>query len=131
MPVAAGLAETRQGSIATCLSAAEAGRYLLAIDVAPTPGGAAISYPAKLLRAVLDILLAKPSGASAAPESRITEIETHILKNFFDAFTGTLRKAWAPTEALFKCPANGKEQFTGDMAAGATRYCFRIHSINP
>ncbi|HWE52197.1 MAG TPA: FliM/FliN family flagellar motor switch protein [Bryobacteraceae bacterium] len=99
--VTLGLADTRQASMGSFLSAAaDTGGYLLALDVAPTAGNAVLSYPARLLRAVLDILLARPSGAPAGRESQLTEIENHILRDFFDAFTGTLRKAWAPSFAV-------------------------------
>jgi flagellar motor switch protein FliM len=82
--------------MASCLSAGEAGWFLLALDIAPTAGHAALGFPTRLLRSVLDILLARPAGASAGRETHITEIEIHILRDFFDGFTGTLRKAWAP-----------------------------------
>jgi len=95
--ISAGIAETRQATMASCLSAGEAGWFLLAVETAPTPGHAALGYPTKLLRAVLDILLARPAGAAAGREAGITEIETHILRDFFDAFTGTLRQTWAPS----------------------------------
>jgi flagellar motor switch protein FliM len=95
--ITTGIAETRQATMASCLSAGEAGWFLLALDIAPTAGHAALGFPTKLLRAVLDILLARPSGAAAGRQSHVTEIETHILRDFFDAFTGTLRKAWAPS----------------------------------
>jgi flagellar motor switch protein FliM len=98
--VTLGLADTRQATTGSFLQVAELGGYLLALDVAPTAGHAVLSYPTRLLRAVLDILLARPAGAPAARESQLTEIESHILRDFFDAFTGTLRKAWAPSFAV-------------------------------
>jgi flagellar motor switch protein FliM len=98
--VTVGLAETRQATMGSVLSVAEMGGYVLALDVAPTAGHAVLSYPTRLLRAILDILLARPAGAPAARESQLTEIESHILRDFFDAFTGTLRKAWAPSFAV-------------------------------
>jgi len=93
--VAAAPSETRQGVMADYVSAAS-GCHLLALDVAPAQGHAALSFSVELLRAVLDILLAKPPGAAATQKSPLTEIELHVLRDFFEAFTGTLRKAWAP-----------------------------------
>jgi flagellar motor switch protein FliM len=98
--VTLGLADAAQASMGGFLSAAETACCLVALDVAPTAGHAVLSFPTRLLRAVLDILLARPAGVPATRESPLTEIENHILRDFFDAFTGTLRKAWAPSFAV-------------------------------
>ena len=94
---ATALFDARQSDLAECLATVENELFPIALDIAPHPGHAVLSFPIALLRAVLDILLAKPSGAPVAPTAHITEIEIHILRDFFEAFTGTLRKAWVPT----------------------------------
>ena len=101
-PVSAALAETRQDVMANFLSAAGTGFFIVALEGAVTPscGRAALGLPAELLRAVLDILLAKPTGAPDVKPAPVTEIELHILRDFFEAFTGTLRKAWASSFAI-------------------------------
>ncbi len=93
--VGAALLDTRQGVMADCLAVAQAGGYLMALDIAPARGYAALGFPAELLRSILDILLAKPAGIAAGQQSPVTEIEIHVLRDFFEGFTGTLRRAWA------------------------------------
>jgi flagellar motor switch protein FliM len=97
--VSASFGGIRQGVMADVVASPDGGRFLLALDVAPTRGAAALSFPADVLRCFLDILLAKPAGAAAGHAS-ITDIEIHVLRDTFEAFTGTLRKAWAPLFAI-------------------------------
>jgi flagellar motor switch protein FliM len=99
-PLSAALADTRQGTLGSCLSSGELERSLIPMDILPNPGVAVLSFPSTLLRAVLDILLANPTGVPTTRSSHITEIEAHILRDFFEAFTGTLRKAWATAFAV-------------------------------
>ena len=71
---------------------------MIPLDLSPIPGCGFLIFPAALLFRVLDILLAMPentSGDMGSDDSRrVTGIELHILREFFDVFTRTLREAW-------------------------------------
>jgi flagellar motor switch protein FliM len=88
--------ECRQAAYSAILDKAEAGSCTIALDLAPLRGYVLLDLPPALLFRVLDILLASPPDASAGARGAVTEIELHILREFFDVFTKSLRSAWEP-----------------------------------
>jgi flagellar motor switch protein FliM len=95
-PVTAAVNETQQAAFATVLDNAEPGGAMIALDLAPLRGYVLLNFPPALLFRVLDILLASPAEAAAGSRTGVTEIELHILHEFFDSFAKALRGAWEP-----------------------------------
>jgi len=74
---------------------------VIALDLAPLQGCGFLTFPTPLLFRILDILLASPEYTSPeiAPDNSrrtVTGIELHILREFFEVFTRSLRDAWEP-----------------------------------
>ena len=88
---------------------------LIALSLAPMEGAGFLSFPRPLLFRVLDILLATPDmtagGALGEGAREVTGIELFILREFFEVFAHSLRKAWEPV-----CSA-GFTQLTEDALA--------------
>jgi flagellar motor switch protein FliM len=73
---------------------------VIALNLASTRGQAWVSLSAKLVFHVLDILLGTPQAtapAAQATRTAITEIERHVLHEFFDSLVTTLVNAWEPS----------------------------------
>jgi flagellar motor switch protein FliM len=76
---------------------------VIALHLASTRGQAWVGLSAKLVFHVLDILLGAPQAiapeapAAQATRTAITEIERHVLHEFFDSLVTTLVGAWQPS----------------------------------
>lgn len=76
---------------------------VVAMKMASTGGQAWVGLSSKLVFHILDILLGTPQVAEpspfAAPVARtaITEIEQHVLREFFEMLSATLTNAWRPS----------------------------------
>lgn len=119
VPVAGTLHQTHQLKYSAILDRAEAGGCLIALDLAPLRGYVLIDFPPPLLFRVLDILLASPSDAVAGSRGGVTEIELHILREFFDIFIKSLRDAWAPVYPVgLKLLSTGIEETRQALVTG-------------
>jgi flagellar motor switch protein FliM len=98
VPIPANPGESSQAIFAAIFNEAGPEDHVIPLDLSPVPGCGFLIFPAPLLFRVLDILLAMPestSGDTGSDDSRrVTGIELHILREFFDVFTRTLRETW-------------------------------------
>jgi flagellar motor switch protein FliM len=117
--VAATLDQTRRVTYSAILDKAEAGGCMIALDLAPLRGYVLMDFPPALLFRVLDILLASPPDAAAGSRGSVTEIELHILREFFDIFIKSLRGAWEAVYPLsLKVLSTGIEETRQALSAG-------------
>lgn len=81
---------------------------LLTMELASTGGQAWVGLSTGMVFHILDILLGAPQMMAAAPPSSmaapplairttITEIEQHVLQEFFETLSATLTNAWRPS----------------------------------
>jgi flagellar motor switch protein FliM len=120
--VAVSRGESAQAAFSKVLDETDPDDRVIGLDLAPTRALGFLTFPAQLLFRVLDILLAAPEGnpgETSYNDSRraVTGIELHILREFFDAFTQSLRKAWEPF-----CPAAFNQINAGEEAGLRATY---------
>ena len=70
---------------------------VIAFDLAPTRGQAWMGLSARLVFRILDILLGAPETAALAARGTITEIDRHVLREFFPMLIASLDAAWTPS----------------------------------
>jgi flagellar motor switch protein FliM len=97
MPVKASPAGIDQIPVATFLAIGNEDACVITLDLASTRGQAWVGLSAKLVFHILDILLGTPQPATPAARATITEIERHVLAEFFDTLVVRLVDAWAPS----------------------------------
>lgn len=90
------LLPVEQSNPGNFLEEQESAGCLLALDLSPFDGCAILSFSKEILFRVLNILTANPVGAEFNSDAGVTEVELHILREFFDLFTHALRKIWEP-----------------------------------
>jgi flagellar motor switch protein FliM len=100
-PVSMTFREATQAPFSRVFSDIRPEDHVIALDLAPLRGFGFLTFPTLLLFRILDILLATSENMpeEIAPDvSRrtVTGIELHILREFFDVFTHSLRDTWAP-----------------------------------
>ena len=78
------------------LESSAADACLLTLDLAPMPGQAWIGFGSGLAFRVLDIVLGAAAGTAPAVRSAVTDIELHVLREFFDLTVEALGAAWRP-----------------------------------
>jgi len=118
-PVTATLNQARQALYSSILDKAEAGGCMIALDLAPLRGYVLLDLPAPLLFRVLDILLASPPDALAGSRGPVTEIELHILREFFDIFIKSLHGAWQSVYPIsLKLLSTGIEETRQALSGG-------------
>jgi len=101
LPVSMKIRKTVQVPVSTALKDIGPEDRVIALDLAPVRGCGFLFFPPSLLFLVLDILLATPQTTSMESASDdagrvVTGIELHILREFFEVFTRSLRDAWEP-----------------------------------
>jgi len=96
-PVAGTPAGLDQLTLKDFLDGASGDACLVTLHLASTGGQAWVGLGSQLVFHILDVLLGAPQAAAPAARTAITEIESHVLREFFDALTGTLVNAWAPS----------------------------------
>jgi len=69
----------------------------IALELESTRGQAWVGLSGKLVFRILDILLGAPQPPTPAARATITEIERHVLREFFDLLVTRLVAAWAPS----------------------------------
>jgi flagellar motor switch protein FliM len=84
-----------QLSVAAFLDAGAEDACVITLELASTRGKAWVGLSAKFVFHVLDILLATPPATASAARATLTEIEQHVLREFFESLGGTLVNAWA------------------------------------
>jgi flagellar motor switch protein FliM len=95
-PVAAAPGGVEQMAIASFLDTSATDACLIALDLAPMPGQGWVGMSPGFLFRALDILLGAPPAATPAGRTTITEIERHVLREFFQVLLTALGAAWAP-----------------------------------
>ncbi len=83
--------------VASFLSSDTEDACVISLDLASTKGQAWVGLSAKFVFHILDILLGAPQPAAPAARATITEIERHVLREFFDMLVSTLVQSWAPS----------------------------------
>jgi flagellar motor switch protein FliM len=79
-----------------------------------------LDFPSGLLIRVLDILLASPPDTSANLRGSVTEIELHILREFFDIVIRSLQGAWDSVYPVeFKLLCTGIDEIRQTAMAGS------------
>ena len=94
-PIEANPAGLEQAPLAKFLDEG-ASDCVVTLNMTPMRGQAWVGLTGGFLFRVLDILLGAPQTAVPAVRARITEIEQHVLREFFQALCTTLSTAWAP-----------------------------------
>jgi flagellar motor switch protein FliM len=97
IPVKATPAGIDQLPVAGFLEGGTGDACTVTLDLASTRGQAWVGLSAKLIFRILDILLGAPQTAGPAVRVTITEIERHVLREFFELLVSTLANAWAPS----------------------------------
>jgi flagellar motor switch protein FliM len=96
-PVETTPAGVDQLPVGNFLKASATDACVVSLDLAPMAGQAWAGLSAGLVFRVLDILLGAPQNSTSASRSTITEIEQHVLREFFQSLLTTLGAAWAPS----------------------------------
>ena len=97
MPVKTSPAGIDQLPVANFLESSATDACVIAFDLAPTRGQAWMGLGAPLVFRVLDILLGAPGTAAPAARATITDIERHVLREFFQVLITSLNDAWTPS----------------------------------
>ena len=97
MPVEGIPAGVDQLPVANFLEASANDACIVTLDLAPMRGHAWVGISTGFLFRVLDILLGAPPAAAPAARNTITEIERHVLREFFHTLLTTLANAWKPS----------------------------------
>jgi len=97
MPVKANPDGIDQLPVAQFLAGGVEDACVISLDLAPTRGQAWVALSSRLVFHILDILLGAPQAGAPAARATVTEIERHVLREFFDTLAGTLVNAWAPS----------------------------------
>lgn len=95
-PVKATPAGIDQLPVTKFLDAGAEDACVITLTLASTLGHAWVGLSGKLAFHILDILLGAPPAAAPAARGAITEIERHVLREFFDALVVALVNAWEP-----------------------------------
>jgi flagellar motor switch protein FliM len=95
LPVEASPAGVDQLPVADFLEASAADPCLITLDLAPMRSQGWIALSQGFVFRVLDILLGAPQTAAPGVRTTITEIEQHVLREFFQTLLTTLGAAWA------------------------------------
>jgi flagellar motor switch protein FliM len=107
IPVKATPAGIDQLPVAGFLEGGAEDACTITLDLASTRGQAWVGLSARLVFRILDILLGAPQTASPAARATITEIERHVLREFFDALVAALVNAWGPSGIVLQLSSIG------------------------
>jgi len=95
-PVAGTPAGLDQLALKSFLDGSAEDACLVSLKLKSTGSQAWVGLSSKLVFHILDILLGTPQPAGPGARTAITEIERHVLREFFDTLASTLIHAWAP-----------------------------------
>lgn len=108
-PVSTQPREAWQSQLSSILDSASE-KHLMTVGLEPLRGCAVLAFSPALLTAVLDILLDTQFRPEEAGH-KVTGIEFHILRDFFDVILRCLRNAWRPAYPVAFAPASsGNEE---------------------
>lgn len=109
-PVKAVPAGIEQQPVAEFLAASASDACVLIFDLAPVRGQAWAGLSRELVFRVLDILLNAPQPAGPSTRTALTEIETHLLREFFERLSQSLDQAWKSGGLSLRMSAVGTAQ---------------------
>jgi flagellar motor switch protein FliM len=104
-PVKALAAGIDQLPVAAFLQAGAHDACVISFDLASTRGQAWVGLSAKFVFHILDVLLGAPQTSTPTTRTTVTEIEQHVLREFFDLLASSLVNAWAPSGVALKMGA--------------------------
>ena len=96
-PVKATPAGIEQWPVAGFLKESATDACAVTLDLSPTRGQAWVGLSTRLVFRVLDILLGAPQTTAPSVRTTITEIEQHVLHEFFEVLIAALNNAWTPS----------------------------------
>lgn len=96
-PVEATPAGMDQVPFSSFLEGSSGDACLIRLDLAPMRGQAWVGLTAKFVFRILDILMGAPQTAAPTERTTITEIEKHVLREFFQSLTEALDRSWRPS----------------------------------
>ena len=96
-PVKATPAGIEQWPVAGFLKESATDACVGTLDLSPTRGQAWVGLSTRLVFRVLDILLGAPQTTAPSVRTTITEIEQHVLHEFFEVLIAALNNAWTPS----------------------------------
>jgi flagellar motor switch protein FliM len=80
---------------------------VLAFDLAPMRGQAIAGLTSGLIFRVLDVLLGAPQTGAESARGTITDIEQHLLREFFGVLSSQLIEAWQPNGVALSMVSGG------------------------
>jgi flagellar motor switch protein FliM len=89
---------------------------VLTLELSPMRGNAWVGLSAPLIFRVLDILLGSPQTAAPSARTSITEIEQHVLREFFQTLLKTLDGAWAASGIALRLASLGTAEEASQTA---------------
>lgn len=107
MPMKTSPAGIEQAPVASFMEAAAEDACVIVLDLAPGRSQAWVGLSAGLIFRVLDILLGSPQTAAPSERTTLTEIERHVLREFFEVLVSTLAKAWMPSGVSLRMVSAG------------------------
>jgi flagellar motor switch protein FliM len=107
----ASFVRTEQSFLARYRTNMDPGVHTVVLSLQPLEGCALLRFPSELLYGVLDVLLASPPEAVGPRGQTVTEIELHVLRDFFQIFSEALKESWCsePPVALTPTPESTEE----------------------
>jgi flagellar motor switch protein FliM len=107
MPVKAAPAGIDQLPVAEFLDRGADDACIMVFNLVSTRGQAWVGLSGRFVFHILDILLGAPQTTTAVARAAITEIERHVLHEFFDKLTATLVNAWASSGVVMQMVSIG------------------------
>lgn len=121
IPVEGIPAGVEQIPVAGFLEASAADPCLITLDLAPMRAQGWIGLSQGLVFRVLDNLLGAPQTTAPGARTTITEIERHVLREFFQTLLAALEAAWAPGGISLRLASIGTvEEVKQTAASGGT-----------
>ena len=116
-PVEAIPAGVDQVTVAAFLEASAGDPVVISLHLEPMRSRGWIALTQGFVFRVLDVLLGTPQTAAPGARTTVTEIEQHVLREFFQTLVASLAEAWASNGITLRMDSLG----TAEEAAQADR----------
>jgi flagellar motor switch protein FliM len=110
VPVKATPAGIDQLPVAAFLGSGSEDACVMVLELASTGGQAWVGLSGRFVSLILDILLGAPPaqpGAEPVLRTGVTEIERHVLREFFESLVSALAHAWAASGVALRMVSTG------------------------